>query len=286
MTSNDKSQSDEQYLHGLVKAMILADGAELGLHIPQCAEHYTRTLPSLTSDHLNPKSCELKANFSSLVASLAAPMDDPVYVKLHDKYVGQILYDFETRASVKLFRVTSIQFIRSYTSTRYSCWEATCEPVARDAKTGHFRVPAEMQVPDSKVTVTHALQGYCLAEYANGSDAEPTFYPWVEQYIAHFREVLVTLTLTLTLTLILTLTLTITCFRKVIQPQHASIMLPNDDATLSKTDLPSSQVCCNPNPYPYRNRNPNPNPNITEDGLAIQSTDLPSAPQQTPCLVE
>jgi hypothetical protein len=193
MTCNDKSQSDEQYLHALVKAMILADGAELGLHMPQFTEHFIRTLPTLSSDHLNPKSCELKANFSSFIASVAAPTDDPVYVELHGKYFGQILYDFETRASVKLFRVTSIQFIRSFTSTRHSCWEATCEPVARDASTGHFRVPAEMQVPDSKVTVTHALQGYCLAEYANGSDAEPTFYPWVEQYIAHFREVILPL---------------------------------------------------------------------------------------------
>ncbi len=57
MTCNDKSQSDEQYLHALVQAIILADGAELGVHMPQFTEHFIRTLPTLSSEHLNPKSC-------------------------------------------------------------------------------------------------------------------------------------------------------------------------------------------------------------------------------------
>ena len=78
---------------------------------------------------------KLKDKFEAEVAELAAPVDDPVYVDLAVKYMGAILYDNETRATWKLYRVTSIQFIRSYSSQRPSCWEATCEPVYRDAKT-------------------------------------------------------------------------------------------------------------------------------------------------------
>ena len=100
------------------------------------------------------------------------------------------MYDYETRATAKLFRIVSIQFIRSYTSTRLSCWEATCEPVVRDPATGNFRVPKDVLVTGSNVTLTHALQGYCLAEYTNGLDAEPSYLPWVQMYVDHFRNVI------------------------------------------------------------------------------------------------
>jgi hypothetical protein len=109
---------------------------------------------------------------------------------LPQQYIGKILYDYETRASTKLFRIVSIQFIRSYTATRHSCWEATCEPVVRDPATGNFVVPNDVQVTGSNVTLTHALQGYCLAEYTNGIDAEPTYLPWVEMYVHHFKNVI------------------------------------------------------------------------------------------------
>jgi hypothetical protein len=124
------------------------------------------------------------------IAEIAAPKDDPVYVELVGKYVGKILYDYETRATSKLFRVSAIQFVRVFTSTRPSCWEATCEPVLRDPQTGHFGVPHDVKVPGSNVTLTHALQGYCLAEYPNGIDGEPSYLPWVQQYIDHFRNVI------------------------------------------------------------------------------------------------
>jgi hypothetical protein len=141
------------------------------------------------------------------------------YPLLLQYIIGKILYDFETRATAKLFRVVSIQFVRSYTSPRHSCWEATCEPVLRDPATGHFRVPKDVQVPGSNVTLTHALQGYCLAEYPNGLDAEPSYLPWVQQYVDHFRN--------------------------VIQPKLSSTMLytpPVDKDLPSPTkDLPSSR---------------------------------------------
>jgi hypothetical protein len=88
--------------------------------------------------------------------------------------MGSILYDNETRASWKLYRVSSIQFIRSYAVQRHSCLEATCEPVYRDAETDHFIVPADQRVSDSKVIKTTALQGYTLAEYHEGLEKVPT----------------------------------------------------------------------------------------------------------------
>ena len=132
----------------------------------------------------------MKDQFEAEVAERAAPVDDPVYVELAGLYLGAILYDYETRASWKLYRVTAIQFDRSYNRRRPSCWEATCEPVYRDAETGHFLVPADQRVADSKVLKTTALQGYALAEYKDGLDENPTYLPWVAQYISHFRDVI------------------------------------------------------------------------------------------------
>ena len=114
----------------------------------------------------------------------------------YTKYLGAILYDFETRASWKLYRVSAIQFIRSYSSLRASCWEATCEPVYRNAENGQFLVPAEEHVPDSKVIKATALQGYALAEYREGVDKDATYLPWVEQYVSMYCKQL-TLTLNL-----------------------------------------------------------------------------------------
>ena len=151
------------------------------------------------------------------MADIAAPTDDPVYIELHGQYIGQILYDFETCASTKLFRVSAIQFVRSYTAGRCSCWEATCEPVVRDPVTGHFVVPHTVKVPDSNITITRALQGYCLAEYPNGIDADPHYFPWVQQYIDHFRT--------------------------VIQPKYPSLFLAsptNKPSPNTSKDLPSS----------------------------------------------
>ncbi len=157
--------------------MIHEDGDVLGYPnaTPQFTENYIRVLPTLTSEYTNPVASALKAEFAKHIADIAAPQDDPVYIELQGLYVGNMLYDFETRCNSKLFCIVSIQFVRSYTAGRYSCWEATCEPVARDPATGHFSVPKDVQVPGSSVTLAHALQEYCLAEYQNGLDADPTY---------------------------------------------------------------------------------------------------------------
>jgi hypothetical protein len=189
MTPSDHTTSKEDYLKALISAMITEDGDVIGEPhaLPKFTEHFIRVLPTLTPEYTNPVASALKAEFAKQIADLAAPQDDPVYVELQGLYVGKILYDFETRSNAKMFRIVAIQFVRSYTAGRCSCWEATCEPVVRDAGTGQFRVPNDVKVPGSNVTLTHALQGYCLAEYEKGLDADPTYLPWVEQYIAHFR---------------------------------------------------------------------------------------------------
>jgi hypothetical protein len=188
LTCQDKSMTEEAYLHALITAMIAEDADALGVNEnnSQHKDEFIRSLPTLSVEFYNPKAANLKAEFSQLIAATATPTDDPVYLELAEKYNQKILYDYETRSSAKLFRVISIQFVRSYTASRFSCWEATCEPVYRDATTGTFHVPSEIQVPGSHVTLTHALVGYCVAEYAAGHDADPTYLPWVDNYISHF----------------------------------------------------------------------------------------------------
>jgi hypothetical protein len=211
LTAQNKNMTEVTYLTTLLNAMIEEDGEAIGLNankgehnlstltLNQClvlilpfptgqsSQEFIRQLPTLTLDYYNPRAAMLKAEFSHQIAALATPTDDPVYLLLHEKYVSKILYDFETRASSKLFRVAAIQFVRSYNTARFSCWEATCEPVYRDAATGLFHVPSEVQVPGSQVTLTHALQGYCVAEYQNGLDEDPTYLPWVDQYISYYE---------------------------------------------------------------------------------------------------
>ncbi len=185
LTPADAKANKEEYLIAHIKSMIAEDQDLPGTNntMPNYTENFIRVLPSLSEAYTNPVACNLKAEFAKHIAEIAGPKDDPVYVELVGMYVGKILYDYETRATSKLFRVSAIQFVRSFTSTRHICWEATCEPVQRDPRTGHFGVPHDVQVPGSNVTLTHALQGYCLVEYPHGIDGEPSYLPWVQQYI-------------------------------------------------------------------------------------------------------
>ena len=90
----------------------------------QSGDAFIRVLPTLSIEYYNPKAAHLKAEFAQQIAALSTPTDDPVYMELHSKYVSQLLFDYETRASSKLFRVAAIrvaaiQFVRSYTASRH-----------------------------------------------------------------------------------------------------------------------------------------------------------------------
>ncbi len=112
-----------------------------------------------------------------------------MYLQLHAKYAGAILYENETRASHKLFRVSSIQFVKSFAKTRHTCWEATCEPVFYCTATGAFLVPQDKKVEGSTIIIATALVGYALTEYPDGIEGEPPHLPRVDNYITHFKNV-------------------------------------------------------------------------------------------------
>ena len=127
-------------------------------------QDYIRALTTISLEHTNPKALAWKAEFSATIAQLATPKDDPIFLPLQEKYVGQILFDNDTRATQKLFRIVAIQFVRSYSSSRLSCWEATCEPVFYDSRSKQFIVPVNKKVEGSSVILANALQGYALAD--------------------------------------------------------------------------------------------------------------------------
>jgi hypothetical protein len=163
LSSASTQQSDEDYLTKLVAAMIAEDTIGCGVNesiSTGATQDYIRILPSICDDFTNPKVKVYKHEFAQHIAELATPVDDPIYMELHSKYHGAILYDNETRARQKLFRIAGIQFVRSFAKNRPSCWEATCEPVFRDAATGTYVVPQEHKVEGSNVLLATALQGY------------------------------------------------------------------------------------------------------------------------------
>jgi hypothetical protein len=193
VSSKDKHQSNEDYLTKLVAAMLTEDGDTLGVNNSNgqnFTQDYIRALPSISQEYTNPKSLAWKHEFSAKIATLATPKDDPLFHVLQDKYVGKLLYDNDTRASQKLFRIVAIQFVRSFASTRCSCWEATCEPVYHESSSGQFIVPVDKKVEGSNVILANALQGYALSEYPEGMDSDATHLPWVDNYIQHFVDVI------------------------------------------------------------------------------------------------
>ena len=132
VSAQSKDQSDEDYLTLLLAAMIKEDNRTLGVNNNNqmsFTQEYIRVLPSIALEFTNPIALAYKKEFANTVAELAKPVDDPIYMALHAKYHGLILYDNETRASHKLFRIAFIQFVRSYSKARHNCWEATCEQV-------------------------------------------------------------------------------------------------------------------------------------------------------------
>ena len=192
ISAPSKNQTAEDYLMKLLAAMMKEDSATCGINETNVAFHtqdYIRAVPSIALDFTNPKSIAYKKEFSKQIADLATPVDDPTYIELHAKYNGAILFDNETRATQKLFRIAAIQFVRSFSANRHSCWEATCEPVYRDAKSKQFLVPHELTVEGSNVLLATALQGYALTEYPDGIENDAVYLPWVDNYIAHFKNV-------------------------------------------------------------------------------------------------
>ena len=60
----------------------------------------------------------------------------------------------------------------------------------RDSANGTFLVATEHVVEGSNVILATALQGYALTEYRDGLGEASVDLPWVDNYIAHFKEVI------------------------------------------------------------------------------------------------
>jgi hypothetical protein len=59
-----------------------------------CAsQEYIRASLSIADEYTNPKASAYKLEYSNLIAKLATPMDDPVFIQLQTKYSGAILFD-------------------------------------------------------------------------------------------------------------------------------------------------------------------------------------------------
>jgi len=221
---------------------------------------YLRYMPSISTTHTNPKALALKAEFENQISALATPQDDPVYLVLHAKYNGTVFYDNETRASQKLFRVRAVQFVQSYTSGRLSCWEATCEPIYRDSTTGKYLVPHALMVEGSSVIQTNSLLGYALAEYANGVDGDPTYLPWLDNYIDHFHT--------------------------IILPAYARKMKPDLPSEASATKSPTTHPRGSAKDLPSTSKKDLPSkPKTSRTPKTSPPMDLPSKPKtsRTPC---
>ena len=193
ISAPSKDQSQEDYLMKLVQAMIQEDSSACGVNnapTTSATQNFIRALPSIAEEYTNPKAIAYKMEYSKTIASLATPLDDPYLLQLQEKYIAAILFDNETRAFQKLYRIAAIQFVRSFSANRHSCWEATCEPVYRDSSTGLFVVPLEHKVNGSNVLLATALQGYALTEYPDGMDMDGVDLPWVDNYINYFKNVI------------------------------------------------------------------------------------------------
>jgi hypothetical protein len=122
-----KPSTDAQiaYLIKLLELMMMEDeGRHAQLNIFQGNNTVVRSLPVVSETYINPLSMQLKQEQETRVAAMAAPKDNPWLAKLHNEYVGKILYDGG------YFRIFDVLYVDNKGSrTRYPCWEATSEPV-------------------------------------------------------------------------------------------------------------------------------------------------------------
>ena len=66
---------------------------------------------------------------------MAQPKDNPWYARLHQEYMGKILYDRGC------YRVISIQYVANKGKNVFPCWEATTEPVSKNAEGEYVVLP-------------------------------------------------------------------------------------------------------------------------------------------------
>ncbi len=83
VSSNNKSQSSEDYLTQLVTTMLKEDGDTLGVNnsnAQSVTQDYIHALPTISLEYTNPKAVAWKQEFCKSIADLATPKDDPMYL--------------------------------------------------------------------------------------------------------------------------------------------------------------------------------------------------------------
>ncbi len=125
-----KTTTDDQitYLQRLLHVMIEEDRhrdlegqRSVGFENTQLV----RRLPVISEAYLNPVAIHFKKLQEAEMRDIAKPKDNPWYARLHQEYMGKILYDRGC------FRVISIQYVPNKGKNVFPCWEATTEPVTK-----------------------------------------------------------------------------------------------------------------------------------------------------------
>jgi hypothetical protein len=143
-----------------------------------------RRLPVISEAYLNPLAIHFKKLQEEEIKEIAKPKDNPWYERLHREYMGKILYDRGC------YRVISIQYVPNKGRNVFPCWEATTEPVSKNAN-GEYVVPNKHLVATtdgSKKLLKSAEVGFALAEYSNGDEVDPVRLPFADQCLAKHLE--------------------------------------------------------------------------------------------------
>ena len=73
----------------------------------------SRCVPTISQQWVCERATLYKLQLLQKANTLATQSDDDVLIELEAKYKGNILYDYETRARQKLFRVVAVQYVKS-----------------------------------------------------------------------------------------------------------------------------------------------------------------------------
>jgi hypothetical protein len=87
---------------------------------------------------MNPVAIHLRKLQEDEIKDMAQPKDNPWYTRLHQEYMGKILYDRGC------FRVISIQYVANKGKNVFPCWEATTEPVSKNVEGEYVVLPKNL----------------------------------------------------------------------------------------------------------------------------------------------
>jgi hypothetical protein len=177
-------EDKHKYIKELVLLMMQADARrQLAMFMEPTLTGLVRLNPIISSASTDPISIRAKENQDAEVGLKATQMDDPWLVTLDREYVNKLCFLHDISIWHKLYRIFRIAYWPS-TKTRYVSWEGTMEPVHEHPDGTLYRLDEDVVRLSNGTTMTRAnkLNGYILAEYIDGDDAEPTRSDCVDRY--------------------------------------------------------------------------------------------------------